>query len=60
VHSLTDLDDLVLREDGSAQRVLQRDDSRRSVVNVVFFQDEVGLDVVLEGEMVSVCGENGC
>lgn len=57
VHSLSNPDDLVLREDGSVQRVLQRDDTSGSRVNVVA-KNKVGLDVAFQREMVTVGGRD--
>jgi len=57
VHSLSDLDNLLLRKDGSGEGVLERNDLGRRVMDVVL-KNEVGLDVVFEGEMVAVGGKD--
>ena len=59
VHSVSNPDNLVLREDRSVQGVLQRNDSGGSRVDVVS-ENEVGFDIVFEGEVVAIGGRDGC
>lgn len=59
VHPSSDLDDLLLRKDGPVECVLEGNDLGWGRVNVVA-EDEIRLDVVLEGEVMTVGGRDSC